>query len=161
MAQPKARSRLRPGYWRRHPMLGVLAATLWIVVSGAFGVAALDDYRKVDGQGRTATGTVVSLSERTSRMTVRFTTSDGRTVDGFVSRPDPAPQVGDQVAIRYDPDDPAGNSYRADDLPSPRGALLWFAVGLVPGLVVLLNLRRNWARFAGAAEAWRRADRRR
>ncbi len=161
MAELKVRSRLRPGYWRRHPGFGVVAAVLWLVVFGALGLAVLDDHRRVHTHGREAVGTVVSLSERTSNMTVRFTTDDGRTVDGFVSRPDPAPRVGDRVTVRYDPDDPANNSYRSDDLPSATGPVLLLAVGALPALVVLVNLYRTWGRRAAGAEAWRRRDRKR
>lgn len=155
----RLRSRWRPGYWLRHPILSLV---LCIGFAGLFGLMAgtgLHDTRRLHEHGVHTPATVVRVHAlgRDSYVTVEFTAADGQqiTADVYDFYWRPRPRSGDEVTVVYDPQSPdtiLRDARIGDDYGLPIFSLA-LAVGLAVGGSVML--RRTWPVWLDNAEAWR------
>lgn len=83
---------------------------LGAVLLSAVGAATFDDIYTLAHRSEIVTGTVVKKDaslRRPTDVTVRFITRAGQTVVADTSRIDHEPNVGDQIQIEYDPEEPS------------------------------------------------------
>jgi hypothetical protein len=126
-----------------HPLL---VAVLGVAVGLGFGYLAVDSYvghRALDERGRAATARVVDVRERAwprnPRLTVEFTTADGRTTQARVHGDrNGAAREGREVRVRYDPRDPTNVALAGDDA---RGHLL---VGALAAILLIGSPAVAW-----------------
>lgn len=116
---PTARPGNHPGVKRiPHPLV---IAVLGVAVGAIFGYLAVDTWREnraLATRGEETVARVVDVRDRiwprAPRVRVEFTTAGGRTRQTWINGDRGADRgVGDEVRVRYDPDN-AGNTVRAD-----------------------------------------------
>lgn len=156
--RPERRGRWRPGYWLRHPAIGVVLAGLMLSAVLYCGFGNLHARNVIVERGERAVGEVQGVwSGRRPGLRVKFTTQSGDTVwagIGTYSSPDPR-IVGNEVDVIYDRDDPVGNAHLAGREPGLLTPILIFGGGLVLGVAYWRWLRRHWNKLRSEAEAWR------
>ncbi|MET7399716.1 DUF3592 domain-containing protein [Dactylosporangium sp. NPDC005572] len=158
-AQPNPRGRWRPGYWLRHPALGVAFCALLVATIAYCGLGNLRHRNDMLDRGERTVGTVRELRDRQSWASVTFTTRGGEEITTWVGHaPWNEPDVGEEVTLLYDPLDPVGSVYLAGDEPSLRDSLLLLGAAVVLAPVFAWRLRHTWRRTRGEAEAWRNRE---
>ncbi|MBG6100179.1 hypothetical protein IW249_000593 [Micromonospora vinacea] len=156
LVDPKPRSRWRPGYWLRHPALGVAVGALLVFVLVTCGLGNLRHRNDLVERGERAVGTVREVHGRQWWVSVSFTTRSGEEVIAWISHsPWDEPSVGEEVDVIYDRVDPVGSAYLSDDEPGMLYPTLLLAGSTVLALAYAWWLRRNWNRLRGDAESWR------
>lgn len=154
--EQEARSRWRPGYWLRHPFLGVPFAALLVLIVVGCGLGSLPS-GTAERRERTV-GTVRELHGRQWWASVSFTTRSGEKITAWTHyRPWDEPTVGEEVDVTYDPADPIGSAALPGHEPGYQllGILL-LGGGAVLALAYPWWLWRNWNPLRNKAEAWRR-----
>ncbi|WP_346537476.1 DUF3592 domain-containing protein [Micromonospora sp. DPT] len=151
----KPRPRWRPGYWLRHPSLGLPFAALLVLIVVGCGLGSLPS-ETAEHRERTV-GTVRELHGRQWWASVSFTTRSGQKITTWIHYlPWDEPTVGEEVAVTYEPANPIASAALPDHEPTYR--LLGILLG-VGGAVLALAypwwLWRNWKRLRNDAEAWR------
>lgn len=133
-----------PGYaWTPQPQGPhvLIAVLLWVLSAGALvatvafaGLAAFGVWsdRQMDTYGVTTTATVIEVNRFADTYTVEFTTEDNQTATATIILPSHTPDVGDQVDITYDSQDP---SY-ATEAGSPEDIIM----GVVYGFAAVIAL---------------------
>jgi hypothetical protein len=148
---------MRQGY--RREAVGVLVGAILL---GTFALLDLVSEIKLDRNGVVVPGEVISVGRERKdlRIKVEFTTRDGKAVRAVLSKNDwggGPPDRGDDVRIRYDPDDPGGTATK-----SSRGfyfRYIWsfmlgcWAVGLAYVSLWLFRKRRRPVRGPVAVPA--------
>ncbi|GIF77849.1 DUF3592 domain-containing protein [Asanoa siamensis] len=133
-----------------------LFAGLGIVVVIGFAVAAWTVWqndRALRTRGVDASARVVQVTEKKGRIHVEFTAADGRSVRTMVGQgdepPGPAPAVGDEIPIVYDPQDPDAEVADRRTSPNHRVAYLLAAtaaagaIGVPLATVALVRANRR------------------
>ncbi|MEG3632928.1 DUF3592 domain-containing protein [Micromonospora palythoicola] len=155
----KSRSRWRPGYWLRHPALGVPFGALLVLVVVYCGLGNLQHRIAMTERGERTVGTVRELHGRNSWASVGFTTRSGDEVTTWASHSFWAePSVGEKVDVIYDRADPMGNAYLSGNEPGLLPTIFLFVGGVVLAMAYAWWLRRHWSRLRNEADAWRRRD---
>ncbi|MFG1838421.1 DUF3592 domain-containing protein [Micromonospora sp. NPDC049175] len=154
--QQEPRGRWRPGYWLRHPTLGVLFGGLLVMALLYCGLGDLRHRNDLVERGERTVGTVREPHGRKWWLSVSFTTRGGETVTAWISHPPwNEPSVGEEVDVIYDRVDPIGSAYLSGDEPGLLPGILVLGGGVVLALVYARWLRRHWNRLRSEAEAWR------
>ncbi|MEU4529654.1 DUF3592 domain-containing protein [Micromonospora ureilytica] len=153
---PDPRSRWRPGYWLRHPALGVAVGALLVFVLVTCGLGNLRHRNDMVERGERAVGTVREVHGRKWWVSVSFTTRSGEQVNTWINySPWDEPSVGEEVDVTYDRVDPIGSAYLSGDEPGVLFPTLLLAGSAALALAYAWWLRRNWRRLRGDAESWR------
>ncbi|WP_238015606.1 hypothetical protein KZZ52_55595 [Dactylosporangium sp. AC04546] len=157
--RPEPRSRWRPGYWLRHPALGVAFCALLVSATVYCGLGNLRHRNAMLDRGEWTAGTVRELHDGQWWASVTFTTRSGEEVTTWISHaPWSSPSVGEEVDVLYDPLDPVGTAYLSGDEPGLRDPLLLLGAAGVLALLFAWRLRRTWRRLRGEAESWRHRE---
>ncbi|WP_091078182.1 DUF3592 domain-containing protein [Micromonospora nigra] len=155
MAERKPRSRWRPGYWLRHPALGVPIGAFVALLVAYLGVVSLHERNEMMARGERAVGTVRELHGRNWSASVAFTTRAGEQVIAWVGHPPwNEPYIGEDVDLSYDRDRPE-RAYLSGDEPGLLPVILFLGGAVALGVAQTWWLWRNWSRLRNEADAWR------
>ncbi|MFG2087099.1 DUF3592 domain-containing protein [Spirillospora sp. NPDC048824] len=140
----KNKRRYRPGY-----VICVVIACIAGLLSVTWGGGAIAAWLEQSGKVRATARVLWTEGNNSSgRITVEFTTADGRTIeaeDGRRGWPRGAGR-GDEVDIAYDADDPAGGVQPFQDLGQ---SLPWWALFTVTALLAGFAAYRTRPRTSG------------
>ncbi|MFG1916160.1 DUF3592 domain-containing protein [Micromonospora sp. NPDC048898] len=154
--QQEPRSRWRPGYWLRHPAIGVAFGGLLVMATLYCGLGDLYHRNDMVERGERTVGTVREVHGRKWWVSVSFTTRSGEKATTWINySPWNEPSVGEEVDVIYDRVDPIGSAYLSGDEPGLLPGILLLAGGVGLLLVYAWWLRRHWNRLRSEAEAWR------